>query len=182
MTTPEIEKLIILVSSQLIVVGTGLLAAYYKLRNNFSNQIGDMKNHTDVTLQRLNGMLTYVIHSFDRPAWVKVARTRTDGETEFRMLEVNELYASKFGIPRQDHLGKTDLEAGWDKHTADGFRAQDLAVWASGEPMTFTEDIAGTKTRFRKIRVQSPNGELKGVMGYAVDCQTPESCPTYTRL
>ena len=177
MTQAEITQIIVNAGSQLLVVGTGLIAAYFQIRSKLDTRMSELKNHTDVTLQRLNGMLTYVIHSFDRPAWIKVARTRIDGEVEFRMLEINELYAAKFGIPRQSYLGKTDLEAGWDRKVADQFRSHDLSVWASGEPMTFTEMVNGQLTRFRKIRVQSPDGELKGVMGYAVDCQSPESCP-----
>jgi hypothetical protein len=131
-------------------------------------------------VQKLNGMLTYVIHSFDRPAWLKVARMRGDGEIEFRMMEMNEAYASTYGIARHEYLGKTDLEAGWDKRTADAFRAHDLSVWASGEPSTFVESIGSKPLRFRKLRVVSPyNNELKGIFGYAVDCHDPENCPAY---
>lgn len=168
MTTPEIQDLIITVSSQLLIVGTGLITAYYKLRSQVQNKIKEVKNHTDVTLQKLNGMLTYVIHSFDRPAWIKIATHRSDGEIEFRMLELNNLYTDNFGISRHEYIGKTDLEAGWDKQTSDKMLANDLLVWGSGDPITFTEIIGGKEVKFRKIRVQSPNGVLKGVMGYCV--------------
>jgi len=169
MSYPEIKELIIIVGSQIVVVGAGLMAAYFKLKSEVQTKIGEVKTHTDVTLQKLNGMLTYVIHSFDRPAWIKIATHRTDGEIEFRMLELNDLYTETFGISRHDYIGKTDLEAGWDKATSDRMRANDLSVWASGDPMTFTELVCGKEIKFRKIRVQSPNGVLKGVMGYTVN-------------
>jgi PAS domain-containing protein len=147
--------------------------------------INDVKTFSDVNMQKLNGMLTYVIHSFDRPAWLKVARRRGDGEIEFRMLEMNDLYAEIFGISRSDYLGKTDLEAGWDKTTAEMFRQHDLSVWASGEPTTYTEVVKGVPARFRKIRVSARKNVtdgpevLKGVFAYAVDCSDPDGCPMH---
>jgi len=169
MTSPELNDIIITVASQLLIVGTGLIAAYFKLRSEVQAKISEVKTHTDVTLQKLNGMLTYVIHSFDRPAWIKIATQRQDGEVEFRMLELNDLYTETFGISRHDYLGKTDLEVGWDKATSERMRNHDLQVWASGEPATFEEQVSGNNLKFRKIRVQSPNGTLKGVMGYCVN-------------
>lgn len=169
MTSPEINDLVITVASQLLIVGTGLMAAYFKLRSEVKTRINEVKSHTDVTLQKLNGMLTYVIHSFDRPAWIKIASIRADGEVEFRMLELNDLYTETFGISRHDYLGKTDLEVGWDRATAEKMRHNDLHIWASGVPETFCESINGKDLKFRKIRLQSPNGVLKGVMGYMID-------------
>jgi hypothetical protein len=145
-----------------------LMAAWFKFRTALVVHTSEIKHHSDVAVQKLNGMLTYVIHSFDRPAWVKVAH-QTSTSIEFRMLEVNHLYTDIFGIERMDYLGKTDLEAGWDKKTADKFHSHDLQVWATGEPQTFTEEYNGKKTKFRKLRVMSGDGKTKGIMGYAVD-------------
>jgi hypothetical protein len=181
MTSPEINDLIITIGSQLLIVGSGLIAAYFKLRSEVQSKIAEVKNHTDVTLQKLNGMLSYVIHSFDRPAWIKIATQRQDGQIEFRMLELNELYSETFGISRNDYIGKTDLEAGWDKRTADQMRSHDLSVWASGESATITEVINGKRLRFRKIRVQSANSALKGIMCYSVDSMEPENCPHHQK-
>jgi hypothetical protein len=181
MTPPEIQELVVTIASQILIVGTGLLAAYFKLRSEVQAKIQEVKTHTDVTLQKLNGMLTYVIHSFDRPAWIKIASIRADGEIEFRMLELNDLYTESFDISRHEYLGKTDLEAGWDKIEADKMRTNDLHVWSSGQPTTFVEVVGGKPLRFRKIRVQSADGRLKGVMGYAVECEEPQSCPFHKK-
>jgi hypothetical protein len=146
------------------------------IKDEIRSQIDEVKKHNDMSMQKLNGMLTYLIHSFGRPAWLKVARVGPNGDVEFRMLEVNSDYASTYGIERQDYIGKTDLEAGWPFHVAQQFRQHDLAVWASGEPMTIEEDVGGVKVRYRKLRVQSPDGQMKGIFGYCVDCE-PDLCP-----
>ena len=112
--------------------------------------VSNVMQQTDVALLRLNGMLSYLIHSFDRPAWLKVATLDDNGDTVFRMLEMNELYSEVFGIPRKRYINKTDLEAGWDQKTSAAFRAHDLLVWASGEPQTIVETINGVPQRFRK--------------------------------
>lgn len=168
MTASEIQEIIILSGSQLVLVTTAILAAYFKLKGQMVEEIKMVKHHTDVALTKLNGMLSYVIHSFDRPAWLKVAVIRGDGEIEFRMMEISENYCKNFGFKRQDYIGKTDIEAGWDFKTAKEFRKNDLAVWASGEPTTFSEKINGKIVEVRKIRVQSADGVSKGIFGYTV--------------
>lgn len=180
MTLPELKDLIEVIGTQATIVGSGLMVAYFKLKKQFDKKIQEVKTHTSISVQKLNGMLSYVINSFDRPAWIKVAHVRDDGEIEFRMLEVNSAYTSVFGIERKNYLGKTDLEAGWTKDAADLFRKHDLAVWASGEPETFVEPYSNSNMRFRKIRVQSSDGTLKGVMGYAVECNSPSTCPYWS--
>lgn len=188
MTTPEITACVSAVGVEL----AGLMALYFKLKRSgatreqsikdeVATHIRDLKNHQDVSVQRLNGMLSYVIHSFPSPAWLKVARQNGEGKTEFRMLEVNEAYASTYGIKRLDYLGKTDLEAGWPLDTAHKFQQHDLMVWASGEPTTFVENTGGVTTRFRKIRVQTFDGKLVGILGYAIDCADPAKCPIYAK-
>lgn len=188
MTTPEITACVSAVGVEL----AGLMALYFKLKRSgatreqsikdeVATQIRDLKNHQDVSVQRLNGMLSYVIHSFPSPAWLKVARQNGEGKTEFRMLEVNEAYASTYGIKRLDYLGKTDLEAGWPLDTAHKFQQHDLMVWASGEPTMFVEQVGPIPMRFRKIRVQTLDGKMVGILGYAIDCHDPENCPVYSQ-
>jgi PAS domain-containing protein len=185
MTYTDIEKLILLFFTQLSL----FIGLYFKLKKGSSQRhsavlsevkkkLDEVKNHQDVSVQKLNGMLSYLIHSFGRPAWLKVARQTADG-IDFRMIEVNQAYAEAFGIARLDYLGKTDLEAGWEHETAAKFKDHDLAVWASGEPMTVVETVNGKPMRFRKIRVQSLDGEKKGIFAYAIDCQEPEQCPLW---
>lgn len=168
MTASEIQDIIVTIGSQIAVVTPLVLAAYFKLRNKINGDIETIKTHTDVALTRLNGMLSYVIHSFGSPAWLKVAVKRGDGEIEFRMLEISEDYCKDFGFDRQSYLGKTDFEAGWDFETAKNFRKHDLEVWSSGEALTYTEKVKGKWLKFRKIRVQSADGISKGIFGYLV--------------
>jgi len=152
-----------------------LIIAWFKLKTALIVHTTEIKHHSDVAVQKLNGMITYVISSFDRPAWVKVAHTTRD-RVEFRMLEVNHLYTQMSGHERMDYLGKTDLEVGWSKEIADKFHAQDLQVWGSGEPQTFEEVIDGKVTCFRKFRIQSHDGKTKGVMGYQIGCSSDIPC------
>ena len=193
LTAPELEKIITLLFTQALLFGGGLLTTYFKLKSSaakreesikesIASKVEEMKLHQDMSMQKLNGMLTYLIHSFGRPAWLKVARMSPCGEIEFRMLEVNDDYAATFGISRLAYIGKTDLEAGWPWEAAQEFRKHDLSVWASGEPVTVTEHHGTTTSRFRKVRVQSANGELKGIFGYCIDCGDPHQCPVQTLL
>lgn len=181
METPFVDINVIIVTvgtivTQLLV----MLAGYFKFKSELGARTKEIKYHSDVSVQKLNGMLTSVIMSFDRPAWVKVAESDGD-KVIFRMLEMNEHYGDMHGVSRQDYIGKTDLEAGVPKAVADLFHAHDVQVWASGEPQTFVEDINGTPRRFRKIRVMNKDGKLKGVMGYGIDCNEPTNCPLHTQ-
>lgn len=188
MTGPEIERIITVFFAQAALFCSIAIPLYFKnkaarkasdkaIRDTIVSQIEEVKRHNDMSMQKLNGMLTYLIHSFGRPAWLKVARQGPNGDIEFRMLEVNDDYASTYGISRMDYIGKTDLEAGWPYHAAHQFRQHDLAVWASGEPMTIEENVGGVAVRFRKVRVQSSDGQLKGIFAYCVDCGEPSHCP-----
>lgn len=168
----------------LIAALTGLIAEaavvyglYVKAKKEGQRVSEEIRSHTEVSVTKLNGMLRYVIQSFSTPCWIKIARENpSTGDIEFRMLEMNSLYSETFGIDRANYIGKTDLEAGWDHETATALKNNDLIVWASGEPQTFTEVINGKPLRFRKIRITSPDGSKKGVMGYALDCGDPSGC------
>lgn len=149
-----------------------VLIAYIKLNADTVKRATEIKIHTDVTVQKLNGMLSYVAHSFDRPMWIKMAYEE-HGCVVFRMLEMNHLYGEIYGIKRSDYLGKTDFEAGWKKDEADRFWKNDLLVWSSGEPSTFEEDCHGELRTFRKIRITTPDGAVKGVLGYQVNPLPP---------
>lgn len=169
-----IDQLISLVGAQLVIIASTILPFYFSLKRGTKSAlkqgVQEVKNHTDASVSKLNGMLSSVIHSFDRPAWIKKAvRNRDTQEIEFRMLELNHLYSKNFSIDREEYIGKTDLEAGWGHKEAEIFRKNDLLVWATGEPQTVVEDLNGQTYFFRKLRVQSHDGTLKGVMGYIVE-------------
>lgn len=139
-----------------------------------------LRHHVDSTVQKLNGTATYMIHSWPGPAWMKRAVTE-HGQVVFRMQEVNENYCNTYGFSRMDYIGKTDLEAGWEKVEADRFLDHDLKVWASGKPEVFLENTKNGPQKFLKLRLVSPNGEMKGVMGYGLPladfCPGLEACP-----
>lgn len=164
---------IITVISALVVNVTLLIGAWTKFKAEISSNVDKINSHTDVSVTKLNGMLTNVIHSFDRPCWLKLA-IKENNSIVFRMLEMNDYYSDHFGISRSQYLGKTDLEAGWSHSIAQKFQEHDLMVWASGEPATVVEVIDGKEFKFRKIRVESKNGEAKGILGYALDDRNPQ--------
>lgn len=166
---------------QVGAVLSALYLGYRKTALRLDQKTEELKTYTDVSMNRMNGTLAAVIHSFDRPCWVKMATTAQDGTIEFRMLELNDHYSQAFGVSRQQYLGKTDLEAGWDQETAKNFREHDLLAWASGEPQDFVEVVDGKPLRFRKLRLTSKDGINKGIMGYAVDCADPANCPVYNK-
>lgn len=177
--TISIPELIALISAVAINI-FALLVAWLKFKTTVTDVSNEIKNHSDVSIQKLNGMLTYFIHSADRPMWIKAAYEE-NGKPVFRMLEVNHKYTDMFGLDRQMYIGKTDLEAGWDKVTADEFYHNDLTVWATGEPQNVTETINGKSVRFRKMLLQTPDGNKKGIMGYSVDCADASECPMLDR-
>lgn len=133
---------------------------------------------TDVSLRRLNGTVTAIIHSWPGPAWIKAASTE-NGTTVFRMMELNGAYEKVCGISRINHIGKTDLEAGWDHERAEEFRRHDLMVWASGESEVVTEPRLGADDKvetFIKIRLTSQDGQVKGIMGLSMSGVRAYSC------
>lgn len=127
------------------------------------------RNFTDTTIKSLNGTASAIVHSFPGPCWIKLASADSQGNVEFIMHELNGKYEEEYGLKRIDYLGKTDLEAGWPKDVADQFKNHDLQVWATGESATFEEEINDKVVRFHKVRLEGPNGLVKGVMGYQLD-------------
>jgi hypothetical protein len=144
------------------------LPFYFQIKKHIDKKTEETKMHSDISVQKLNGLLTSVIHSFDRPCWLKIAVPDRNGNIEFRMSEVNDLYTQTFGIKRSQYIGRTDLEAGHNYEDAKRFYTHDMAVYASGAPETFTEKIKGVEMKFRKIRISAPDGKLKGVFGYQI--------------
>jgi len=174
LSVPSLTAISVAIGSmltQLFIMG----AAWFKFKSEIRNRTNEIKYHADISVQKLNGMLTSVIMSFDRPAWIKIAEIEKDGSVKFRMLEMNDFFGEMHGIKRGDYIGKTDLEAGITKELADVFYQHDISVYASGETKTVLEKINGKNLRFRKIRIVSPsNNKIKGVMGYAIDCEDPK--------
>lgn len=186
MTYEQIVALITIVFANI----SGLVALYFKLRHSGAVRTGylseelrscvnELKAHQETSIQKLNGMLSYLISSLGRPAWLKVASTDANGKTVFRMLVLNAHYGDIVGVHVDDYVGKTDLEAGWNHETARQFHDHDLLVWSTGESQDFFEVVNGERMRFRKIPVKSPSGDIKGVFGFAVDCGAPDQCPVH---
>lgn len=167
---------IVTVIGAIIIQALTVAAAYWRFRNQLHSVKDEVKSHTDASILKLNGMLSYFLAGMDRPAWIKLAKEEK-GEIKFVMVEINDHYADIFGIPRKDYIGRTDLEAGWPKEIADKFHENDLMVWATGKPQTFVEDVQGRKMEFRKVRLESPEGGAKGIMGYSVEPYTPSRIP-----
>lgn len=171
----------------ILTAAAGVIAAWLKnrsamlkvqeeIRDELRKTSTEIRNHTDSSVAKLNGMLRYMINSMDRPCWLKLA-CQEHGKTVFRMLELNDLYTDSFGFTRNEAIGKTDLEAGVDHDTAQRFYDHDLMVWASGEPQTFDEEINGVVRRFHKMRVQTDDGVTKGILGFAADTTPCPDCP-----
>lgn len=163
-STTELIALICAVAVNTLVV----LGAWFKFKSELKSKVQQINSYTDVSVTKLNGMLKYLISSFDRPCWLKLAVKENNGIV-FRMVELNKMYEEFFHMEREDYIGKTDLEAGWDHETAQIFHENDLTVWASGKPQNFIEKINGKNMTFRKIRVETESGEAKGIFGYCVD-------------
>lgn len=47
MTQPEIIQIIAAVGGQLLIVGGGLLTAYFKIRGKVDERLEEIRNHTD---------------------------------------------------------------------------------------------------------------------------------------
>ncbi len=147
------------------------LASAWQTRKALREEIAQQNAFIDSSIRKLNGIASAIVQSFDGPCWIKLAVPRPDGTVEFRMQEINAAYEQSYGINRLDYIGKTDIEAGWSKEQAEDFRRNDLDVWSTGQAHTYTEMILGKPTLIRKIRVQSAEGALKGVMGYVATSQ-----------
>jgi len=150
-----------------------LVISHFLQRKNIRKSAHDVRMFTDSSVRNLNGTVTALIHSWPGAAWLKLA-FHEDGKIIFRMQELNHEYEESYNIDRLDYIGKTDLEAGWTHKEAEEFRQHDLMVWASGEREFYTEEkssrhsIAG-KGMYLKIRVSSPDGKHKGILGLEFD-------------
>ena len=168
-----------------------LVAAFAIWKNNRAVQdvkiesnknIGDMKHHLDAQLKKLNGTATYMIHSWPAGAWLKQAEIDYEGNTIFRMIELNEKYADEVGISRLEYIGKTDLEAGVPLEQSKAYYEDDLDVWArGGAHVNSVTNESGQLVHYIKIRLSSPDGDLKGVIGYELPhdliCPGLKNCP-----
>lgn len=154
-----------------ITVGiiSAIALVYNKIIKHIDKKSEEQRVFSDMSVQKLNGLLTSVIHSFDRPAWLKIAVEKEDGEIEFRMSEINDAYTKLFGITRLQYLGRTDLEVGHKFQDAKRFKEHDLMVWASGTPQTFKEMVNDEELIFRKVRLTTLDGKTKGIFGYQVN-------------
>jgi len=155
---------------QLLTVISLVIGVYVALKREVRREGAEVKKHTDVSVRKLNGLnVESLIHSMDRPAWVKVAVSEAGGPVEFRMLTMNRQYERAFGKTRDQYLGRTDREAGWDAATCAQFYDHDLYIWQTGQPSTVVEVCDGIPYRFRKVRVSTPDGIPKGILGFSVE-------------
>lgn len=174
MTAPEI---IAIITAAGTTIGT-VITVYFKQKRNYSVRAADLKAHVETAVQkavksltiagdhqciRLNGMLSHVIRSLDGPACLKVAQ-EVEGSVQFRILDLNEAFASLYNLTRSDMLTKTMLECGIPFNVADEIHKSDLMLWAGGEPVTARESEAGPPVKFRKIRVTNQSGGSKGIL------------------
>jgi len=151
------------------------LSVFFTFSKELKNTKKELKEYHDVTLNRLNGTLKSFIDQMEFPAWIKVVR-RDGDNIKFVMLEINLAYTEVFGIKRTDYVGKTDHDV-WPKEIADSFSISDLRVWSTGQPETFLKDVNGYKRYFRKARILSVDGHVKGVIGYQIGCPNASKCP-----
>ena len=80
---------------------------------------------------------------FPFPVWLK--------DLSFKMVYVNREYERRYLIPMgksaKDYIGKTDYDV-WDRETADLYRAHDVEVVTTGQPLHTVE------------RIPEPDGEI----------------------
>jgi hypothetical protein len=149
---------------QTLAVTIVLVISHYLQRRLIKQEARSGRIFLDTSLRRLNGTVTAIIHSWPGPAWIKVAIAE-EGQTVFRMLELNGAAEKEFGIPRLDYIGNTDREAGCTEEQAEQYRRLDLLVWASGE----SDILEGEDGQaFTRVCIVSSDGEVKGVMGLSV--------------
>lgn len=152
---------------EVISLAALVIISHFLQRKLIKNESKQNRIFTDTSLKRLNGTVTAIIHSWPGQAWIKMAY-QEHGETVFRMMEMNDATEKVSGISRLDYLGKTDLEAGWRHADSEEIRRNDLLVWASGEADVFDEPAKnGDRQSLIKIRITSPDGLAKGIMGLA---------------
>ena len=143
----------------------GMLALYLTWKRDLKKQ----NQFIDHSVRKLNGIASAIIQSFESPAWLKACVLKEDGTTEFRIVETNSEFEQRFNLDRLESVGKTDLEAGWSRPAAYEFLRGDLQVWSTGIACTLVHDVDGRRLSVRRVRVQSDDGDLKGVMCYVVD-------------
>ena len=93
-------------------------------------------------------------------------------DLEGRFVRVNREFTRLVGVPPEARLGRTDAEAGIPG--AERFRADDLRVMTTGEPIRQTEEQIHTPNGPRwlltdKVPHRDEAGRIIGVIGFAVD-------------
>ena len=93
-------------------------------------------------------------------------------DREGRFVRVNREFTRLVGVPPEARLGRTDAEAGIPG--AERFRADDLRVMTTGEPIRQTEEQIQTAHGPRwlltdKVPHRDETGRIIGVIGFAVD-------------
>jgi len=158
----------VMLVGEMIAVPIIIVITHFLQQRLIKREARSARIFTDTTLRRLNGTVTAIVHSWPGPAWIKMAHDE-NGDVVFRMMEINAAGERAAGVSRLAYIGKTDLEAGCPHTMANELRQHDLMVWASGEATIFSEtDAHGETGKFVKIRITSPDGQCKGIMGLAL--------------
>lgn len=179
-TPADVKEIILILFAQI----SAAMVLYFKLKNQAEKRAKSVKEEVAkaaeeikasnaVTAREVNGMLRSMIDSAGAPAWVKVAIVSDEGNVTFRMLHLNREFEDAFNVRVEDYAAKTDFQI-WPEETANQFYLDDLEVFSTGVPKTYTEIIKGKPMRFRKICIiDRVTGKRKGVHGFSVDYGDP---------
>lgn len=141
--------------------------AWYKVRLMLLQSKAEIKDHAELVVNRLNGMLSYVIQSFDKPCWLMKSSTETGGMIIFRMLEYNKGFVDLFGCDDTVSLNGLTLDAlNITSELKATLLKSCLLVWASGETQSLFIDLRGRRFELRLVRIQTEEGDATGIFSY----------------
>lgn len=149
------------------LAGTCFGASFVAFQKTVSKLADDLKSHSDATMRKFNGSMTYAICRFKWPIYIMEVKNE-NGRIAFRMMELNEAYANIFGIKRKDWIGKTDMGAGMPKSLAEAEYARYLRVWSMDQELTYLRDMPdGTQEVYTQMPFADDNGKIVGVLVYS---------------
>ena len=149
-------------------------ALYVKTKFDMRKICNEIKHHSDVTMKKFNGTLTYMFSDMPCPMYAKEAVLKNGG-VEFRYLELNDKYAKRFGFTREQCLGKTDVEIGLPKHIADEAYQRNLRVWSTKTQEPYIKIFPdGAREVFRQGTFSNDQGEVMGLVGFGVSCMVKD--------
>ncbi len=159
--------LVAIVSTTLLAGALGWLWSV-RLRRQLAARTQDLQ-HANAALRESEGRLRILLQTIPDPVWLK--------DLDGRYMLCNRRLEQAFGAPADEIIGKTDSDF-VESNTADGFRAHDQAVIASGqattneEEMVFANDGHQALIQTIKTPVYDAQGQMIGVLGIARDITT----------